>query len=35
MGLQSLAMDEDFATITATEGAAATMQPHVDCKGGG
>lgn len=35
MGLQSLAVDEDFATIAATEGAAATMQPHVDCQGGG
>lgn len=35
MGLQSLAVDEDFATIAAAEGAAATMQPHVDCQGGG
>lgn len=31
MGLQSLAVNEDFATVTATEGSAATMQPHVDC----
>lgn len=35
MGLQSFAVDEDFATETATEGTAATMQPHVDCEGGG
>lgn len=35
MGLQSLAVDEDFATVAATEGAAATMQPHVDRQGGG
>lgn len=35
MGLQSLAVDEDFATEAATEDAAATMQPHVDCQGGG
>lgn len=35
MGLQPLAVDEDFATVTTTEGAAATMQPHVDRQGGG
>lgn len=34
MGLQSLAVDENFATVSATEGTAATMQPHVDCQRG-
>lgn len=35
MGLESLTVDEDFATITATESTAATMESHVDCEGGG
>lgn len=35
VGLQSLAVDEDLATVTAAKGAAATMQPHVDREGGG
>lgn len=35
MGLQSLAVNEDFATVTAAEGSAAAMQPHVDCQRGG
>lgn len=31
MGLQSLAVDKDFATVTAAEGSTSAMQPHVDC----
>lgn len=31
MGLQSFAVDENFATVAAAEGSTAAMQPHVDC----
>lgn len=34
MGLQSLAVNEDFTTVTAAERTAAAMQPHVDCQRG-
>lgn len=31
MGLQSLAVDKDFATVAAAKGSTSAMQPHVDC----
>lgn len=34
MGVQSLAVDEHFATVATAEAAAATVQPHVHCEGG-